>query len=129
MSLQKTLRTVATEPALRAALLFALVAERLTQFYEHGQWLKEGQGATLAADWLARSGRSLPSRGLRALSAESDDLAREIESSLSREAGLYTAHEMNESLDPNFQSEIGLSFMDECRRRIEAMDLAEGETP
>jgi hypothetical protein len=129
MSLQKNLRVIATEPALRAALLFALVAERLTQYYEHGQWLKEGQGATLAADWLTRSGRALPSRELRRRSAASDELARESEASLSREAGLYTAHEMNESLDPNFQSEIGQSFMDECRRRIEAMDKAGGETP
>ena len=129
MSLQKQLKAAADEPGVRAALLFALVAERLTQFYEHGQWLKEGQGATLAADWLTRSGRTLPSRELRRISAASDDLAREIEASLSREAGLYTAHEMNESLDPNFQSEIGLSFMDECRRRIEAIDRAEGEAP
>lgn len=129
MSLQKTLRATASEPGVRAALLFALAAERLQRYYEHGQWLKEGQGATLAADWLARSGRSLPSRELRRLSAESDELARGIEAALSREAGLYTAHEMNESLDPNHQSEIGQSLMDECRRRIAALDRAEGETP
>ena len=38
----------------RVALVFALVAERLSCFYEHGQWLSEAQGASLAADWLAR---------------------------------------------------------------------------
>ena len=44
----------------RIALVYALAAERLTLFYEHDQWLTEAQGASLAADWLARSKRSLP---------------------------------------------------------------------
>ena len=38
----------------RVALIYALVAERLTAYYEHGQWLTESQGASLAAEWLAR---------------------------------------------------------------------------
>jgi hypothetical protein len=122
VSLDKKLRTAPTEQGLRKALCFALVAERLTLFYEHAQWLKEGQGATLAADWLARSGCSMPSAELRALSKASDELAREIQSSLSREAGLYTAHEMSESLDPNHQSEIGQAMMEECARRVDALD-------
>jgi hypothetical protein len=41
------------------ALIFALVAERLTAYYEHGQWLTEAQGASLAGDWLNRTKRSL----------------------------------------------------------------------
>ena len=41
-------------------MIYALVAERLTIFYEHGQWPTQSQGASLAADWLARSKRSLP---------------------------------------------------------------------
>jgi hypothetical protein len=44
----------------RVALVFALVAERLSCFYEHGQWLNEAQGASLAADWLARRRGVLP---------------------------------------------------------------------
>ena len=43
----------ATPPAdskgTRAALIFALTAERLSIFYEHGQWLTEAQGARRAA--------------------------------------------------------------------------------
>lgn len=103
----------------RAALIFALVAERLTTYYEHGQWLTEAQGATLIADWLGRSKRSLPLDQREQLSALSDRLARQIAASLSREAGLYTAHEMMESLDPNHQSEIGQSFMIECERLLD----------
>lgn len=100
----------------RVALIFALAAERLSAYYEHGQWLTEAQGASLAADWLARSKRSLGLADRRRLSALSDQLARQIAGSLSREAGLYTAHEMMESLDPNYESEIGRSLMAECER-------------
>ena len=32
------------------ALIYALVAERLTIYYEHGQWPTQSQGASLAAD-------------------------------------------------------------------------------
>ena len=35
-------------------LVFALAAERLSIWYEHGQWPTEAQGASLAADWLSR---------------------------------------------------------------------------
>ena len=83
----------------RVALIFALVAERLSLWYEHGQWPTEAQGATLCADWLGRTKRSLPLTDRRHLSDLSDRLARQIAGSLSREAGLYTAHEMMESLD------------------------------
>ncbi|MEO8409994.1 MAG: hypothetical protein ABI478_05440, partial [Propionivibrio sp.] len=78
----------------RVAMIYALVAQRLTAYYEHGQWLSEAQGASLAADWLARGKRQLPLAERRHLSALSDDLARDIAVPLSREAGLYTAHEM-----------------------------------
>jgi hypothetical protein len=104
----------------RAALMFALVAERLSAYYEHGQWMTDAQGASLSADWLARSKRSMPLPHRRALSALSDDLAREIAAAVSREAGLYTAHEMMESLDPNYQSEVGRSLMAECERLVDA---------
>lgn len=113
----------------RAALLFALVSDRLNAYYDTGRWPGECKGTQRAADWADRAGRAIPGRELRCLVAESDRLARDIEGALSREAGLCTAHEMNESLDPNYQSEIGQSLMDECRRRIAALDRAEGEAP
>lgn len=104
----------------RVALIFALVAERLTVFYEHGQWPSESQGASLAADWLARSRRNLPLAERRRLSALSDDLAREMAASLSREAGLYTAHDMMEALDPRHRSDLAATLMQECERRLDA---------
>lgn len=109
-----------TERGMRIALIFALAAERLTAFYEYGQWLTEAQGASLAADWLARSKNKMPLSERRQLSALSDQLARQIESSLSREAGMYTAHEMMESLDPNHHSEIAESLMVECERLLDS---------
>ncbi|MRR52477.1 MAG: hypothetical protein EG825_16500, partial [Rhodocyclaceae bacterium] len=103
----------------RAALIFALVAERLTAFYEHGHWLTEAQGATLVADWLNRSKRSLPVAQRKRLSALSDQMARQIAASLSREAGLHTAHEMMECLDPNHHSETGQMLMAECEHLLD----------
>ncbi len=103
----------------RVALIFALTAERLTAWYEHAQWPTEAQGASLCADWLARTGRSLPLAGRRHLSALSDRLARHIAATLSREAGLYTVHEMMESLDPNHDSEVGRTLMAECERLLD----------
>lgn len=110
----------ATDRGMRIALIFALVAERLSAYYEHQRWLADAQGASLAADWLARSRRSLPIAERRHLSALSDQLARQIAATLPREAGLYTAHEMMESLDPNHQSEIGQSLMVECERMLDS---------
>ena len=49
----------------------------------------------------------------------SDQLARRIADTLSREAGLYTAHEMMEALDPNHHSEIAESLMAECERLLD----------
>lgn len=103
----------------RIALVFALTAERLSAYYDHGQWINDAQGATLAAGWLARTRRSLPQTERRQLSALSDRLARQIAGSLSREAGLFTAHEMMEALDPNYHSELAQTMMLECERLID----------
>jgi hypothetical protein len=111
--------TPPTPRGMRIALIFALAAERLTAFYEHGQWLTEAQGASLAADWLSRSKSAWPLAERRQISSLSNQLARRIESSLSREAGMYTAHEMMESLDPNHHSEIAESLMVECERLLD----------
>lgn len=107
------------ERGTRVALIYALVAERLTTWYEHGQWLTQSQGARLAADWLARSKRTLPIAERKHLSDLADGLARQIADSLSREAGLYTAHEMTESLDPNYHSDLGASLMQACERALD----------
>ena len=111
-----------TERGIRVALIFALAAERLSVFYEHGKWLTDAQAASLAADWLARSKRQLPVEARRRLAALSDQLARQVEGSVSREAGLFISHEMNEALDPNHQSELAQSLMAECERLLDAPD-------
>ncbi|MFA7268283.1 MAG: hypothetical protein WC073_02940 [Sterolibacterium sp.] len=107
-----------SERGTQSAIVFALVAERLTAFYDHGHWLSKAQGATLCADWLTRSKRTMPMEQRKHLSELSDQLARKIADSLTREAGLYTAHEMMESLSQNNLSEVGRSLMDECVRLI-----------
>jgi hypothetical protein len=61
----------------------------------------------------------LPFAERKLLSNLGDQLARQIASSLSREAGLFTAHEMMESLDPRYRSELGLSLMVECERLLD----------
>lgn len=119
MSSENAERSSITERGIAVALIFALAAERLAAFYEHGQWLSEAQGATLAADWLSRSKRRLTQGERKKLSALSDQLARQIAATLSREAGLYTAHEMMESLDPNYHSELAQSLLAECERLLD----------
>jgi hypothetical protein len=112
--------TPPTPRGLRVALLFALAAHRLSAFYEHGQWLTDAQGATLAADWLSRQKMALSLSERKQISALSDQLARQIAGTLSREAGLYTAHEMMEALDPNYHSELAQAMLAECERLLDA---------
>lgn len=119
MSFDRPLPPTTTERGIRVALIFALAAERLSVFYEHGKWLTDAQAASLAADWLARSKRQLAVEERRRLAALSDRLARQIEGSVSREAGLFISHEMNEALDPNHQSELAQSLMAECERLLD----------
>jgi hypothetical protein len=111
--------TPPTPHGLRVALLFALAAHRLSGYYEHGQWLTDAQGASLAADWLTRSKNALPLAERRRLAALSDQLARQIAGSLSREAGLYAAHEMMEALDPNYHSELAQTMLAECENLLD----------
>ncbi len=119
MPFQKDLKALETDRGTYIALIFALLAERLSTYYEHHQWVTKSQGASLAADWLARNKRSLTIAKRRGLSELSDQLARQIAGTLSREAGLYAVHEMMESLDPNYQSDIAQSFMVECERILD----------
>lgn len=125
MSFDRPLPPTTTERGIRVALIFALAAERLSVFYEHGKWLTDAQAASLAADWLARSKRQLPVEARRRLAALSDQLARQVEGSVSREAGLFISHEMNEALDPNHQSELAQSLMAECERLLDTPDAVD----
>jgi hypothetical protein len=117
------LNVTIAERGIYLALIYALVAERLSLYYEHHQWITTSQGSTLAADWLARRKFSLSSDTRKHLSALSDQLARQIADSLSREAGLYATHEMMESLDANYHSDIGQSIMLECEQILDSNPL------
>ena len=119
MTEHKDAITPEVERGVLVALIFALVAERLSVYYEHGQWFTRAQGATLAADWLTRSKRKLPLAQRQHLSDLSDQLARQIAESTSREAGLYVSHELQEALDPRYHSEVGESIMAECARILD----------
>jgi len=131
MAWEKKLQAPATDRGMNIALIYALVAERLSAFYEFDQWLTQAQGTSLSAEWLARNQRSLPLDTRKHLSGLSDQLARQIAGTLSREAGLYIAHEMMESLDPNHQSDITQTLMMECEQILdvnpEAGNVTNGE--
>lgn len=115
----------AIEPDPHGALIFALAAERLSVYYEHHAWLTIAQGATLAADWLARSKLKLSAAQRKHLSALSDQLARQIAASVSREAGLKISHEMTEALDQRHASDIADSIREECRQLLADAPLPE----
>ena len=100
------------------SLLFALTAERLAVFYEHHTWLTLAQGATIAADWLARSKSHFPLQQRKHLSDLSDQLARQIQASVSREAGLFISHEMTEALDQRYVSQTGDAMREQCRELL-----------
>lgn len=106
----------------RVAAIYALVAHRLSTFYDHGHWITQAQGAALCNDWLMRSKKTLSQTERRRLSDLSEQIATQIKDTLSREAGLYTAHELMESLDPRYVSELGASIMDECLRVLKEAD-------
>lgn len=107
-----------TDPEARRNLLFALTAERLSAYYEHGQWMTIAQGSSLAAQWLSRAKLDLPLAERRRLSELSDDFARHLAATLSHQAGQYTAHEMMESLDPRYRSKVAFELLDECERLL-----------
>ncbi|WP_442769184.1 hypothetical protein [Zoogloea ramigera] len=119
MSFDRPLPPTTTERGIRVALIFPLPAERRPLYWEPGRCPPAAQATSLAADWLGRSKRQLAVEERRRLAALSDKLARQIEGSVSREAGLFISHEMNEALDPNHQSELALSLMAECERLLD----------
>lgn len=100
------------------SLLFALTAERLSTFYEHNAWLTLAQGATIAADWLARSKSHLSLQQRKHISDLSDQFARQIQASVSREAGLHISFEMTEALDQRYVSQTGDAMREQCRELL-----------
>lgn len=106
------------EQGQRVALVFALTAEQLNAFYEHGRWLTVGEGSQLIQSWLQRRQGSMASQERQQLSLLSNNLARDIAAGLSREAGLFTAHTMMEALDPNQISPTAATMLEECERRL-----------
>ena len=118
-----SLETSVIEQDPHSALIFALATERLAVYYEHHTWLTIAQGSTLAADWLARSKSHLSLQQRKHLSELSDQLARQIADSLSREAGLHISYEMTEALDQRYISEIGDSIREECRQLLASSPL------
>src|SRR5688572_2166130 len=106
----------------RKALLFALTAERLSNYYEHDQWMTVAQGASVAALWLTRSKLKLSLPERRLLSELSDEFARKLAGTLSHQAGQYTAHEMMEALDPRYTSTVASDLMEECERLLREND-------
>jgi ABC-type ATPase with predicted acetyltransferase domain len=79
----------------------------------------------LAANWLSRSTIRLSVSQRRHLSELSDQLARQVAESVSREAGLHISYEMNEALDERYVSEVGESIREECRRLLADAPLPE----
>ena len=109
----------------RKSLLFALTAERLSAYYEHGQWMTVAQGASLASLWLSRSKLQVALAERRLLSELSDELARHLAATLSHQAGQYTAHEMMQSLDPKYRSPVAFDLLDECERLLHEHNLTD----
>lgn len=122
----KTTTTAASDYGTAVALLFALVAERLSAFYEHGQWLSDARATTLVSDWLARSGRAMSLEQRRRLASLSDGMSRQMAATLSREAGLGTAHEMMQALDPHYHSELAETLMQTCAELLDASSAVDG---
>lgn len=116
MNRQDVSSPAVTDRGLCVALLYALVAQRLFFYYEYQQELTKAQGATLAAEWLSRSRKDMPLAMRKHLSELSAQFVKQITSMLSRQTGLQICHEMQESLDPNYHTEIGESMMAECER-------------
>ncbi|SDV49099.1 hypothetical protein [Chitinasiproducens palmae] len=108
----------------RKALLFALTTERLNGYYDRDELASDARARDVAAAWLSRRELRASQGLLKALAAMSDTFARELIASLSREAGLYVAHEMREALDPAYQSGVSIDMLAECERRLRDADLA-----
>lgn len=105
---------------LAVALIFAGAAQQVNAWYEHGVWLTAGQQVRAMGDWMQRRGATLPETRRLQLAELADTLAHRLVDSLSREAGLYAAHEMMEALNPRHDSDFARQLMQECERLLDA---------
>ncbi len=112
-----------SERGISIALIFALLAERLRIYYEHDTWLSQAQCTAQAANWLARSKRTMPLQTRKDLADISGQLAKQVSESTSREAGLYIRHELQEALEPRYYSELGQNMMLECEKLFDVYCL------
>ncbi len=105
------------------ATMYALVAQRLSVYYEHEQNITQTQATTLAAEWARKSGQELALNLRKQLADASEQLATQIIASLSRPAGLNLSHEMQESLDSRYHSEITQPIMAACEEIVSQLEL------
>ncbi|MBK9395329.1 MAG: hypothetical protein IPN40_16210 [Uliginosibacterium sp.] len=88
----------------RVAAMYALVAHRLSTYYDHGHWLTRAQAAALCAEWLQRSRLVLSRVEREQLADLSDTIALQVRGLVAR-GGPGAAHELMESLDPRHVSD------------------------
>ncbi len=107
----------------RTRLLFALTAERLSAYYEHGVWITDAQSVQLTSLWQTQTRLVLSVRDKRAIAELSDTFSRELAASVSREAGLFISHELMQALDPAYQSAIAIDVLNECDAKLREAGL------
>jgi hypothetical protein len=104
----------------QAAIVFALVGHQLTAFYNEGCFFNASQGASLAAEWLARSKKkTMPLSERNRLSATALDVARQTTQTVTPETGRLIAHEVMESLDVRYRSDVADQIMNLCVSQID----------
>ncbi len=113
--------TPPTAHGLRVALLFALAAQRLSDYYEHGQWLSEAQGATLAADWLARSNQPAAGRAPTNLRSQRPIRPPDSRPALPRGRSIHRARN-----DGSPRSELPLGTGADTAGRVRTATLGDG---
>ena len=107
----------------RTRLLFALTAERLSAYYEHGVWITDAQTVQLTSLWQTQTRIALSVKEKRAIAELSDAFAHELAASVSREAGLFISHELTQAQDPDYQSAIGIDVLNECDAKLREAGL------
>lgn len=104
----------------QAAIVFALVGHQLTTFYDEGCFFSAPQGATLAAEWLARSRKKpMPLSERNRLSAVALDVARQTTQTVTPETGRLIVHEIMESLDVRYRSDVADQIMNLCVAQLD----------
>jgi hypothetical protein len=110
----------------RTRLLFALTAERLSAYYEHGVWITDAQTVQLASVWQTSTRIVLTVKEKRTIAELSDAFAHELAATVSREAGLFISHELMQALDPAYPSAIAIDVLNECDAKLREAGLLGG---